>query len=328
VSDPLLEVSNLCKVFNFAGGPRSSERQLRALDGVSFTLKRGETLGVVGESGSGKSTLARCLLRLIEPSAGSVSFDGLDLLALPGSELRRFRRRMQIVFQDATGALDPRMTVGDLIEEPLLAHGIGNAAERRRRVEALLARISLGPDVARRRPHAFSGGQRQRIGIARALAPNPEFIILDEPVSALDMSIQAQVLNLLKDLQQELALTYLFIVHDLSVAEFFCDRILVLYLGEVMETGPSSALFRGPQHPYTASLVSAIPAGHRRERRKRLVLQGEITPIGANRPEGCVFRSRCPVGRDRAVCAEIRPRLQSVANGVEVACHFPGSLSA
>lgn len=325
-SPPLLEVSGLEKSFEVAGRSAGTREVLRALGGVSFALEEGRTLGIVGESGSGKSTAARCILRLIEPSAGSISFEGVDVRGMPGEALRRSRRHMQMVFQDTTGTLDPRMTIGELIEEPLLVHGVGDKESRKRRVADLLQRVGLDPAVASRRPHEFSGGQRQRIGIARAIALEPKLIVLDEPVSALDVSVQAQILNLLKDLQHELKLSYVFIVHDLHVAEFFCDDIVVLYLGEVMETGSSDALFSNPQHPYTASLISAIPPVRGAKKGQRIVLEGEISPIGAARPAGCIFQPRCPIGKGRAVCGEVRPSLEAINADQSVACHFPGEL--
>ncbi len=326
---PLLEVRDLGKTFETTRRDASGGREtLRALDGVSFSVGRGRTTGIVGESGSGKSTAARALLRLIEPTQGSVTFDGIDLLALAPEPLRRFRRRMQMVFQDTTGTLDPRMSVGALIEEPLGVHRIGSRAERRAKAASMLERVGFDPAVARRRPHEFSGGQRQRIGIARALALAPELLVLDEPVSAIDLSVQAQILNLLKDLQAEFAVSYVFIVHDLHVAEFFCDEIVVLYLGEVMEAGPSAALFGAPQHPYTASLVSAVPTVRRGAApARRIILEGEIAPISGERPKGCIFRPRCPIGRDRALCADVRPPLAVKEAGHSTACHFPGELA-
>jgi len=301
---------------------------LHAVDGVSFDVARGETFGLVGESGCGKSTLARCILRLIAPSGGRALLDGVDLLSLSGVELRRMRRRMQIVFQDPYASLDPRMSVQGIVEEPLVIHGIGTRAERTQRAVEMLELVGITPAQMRRKPHEFSGGQRQRIGVARALVLHPELVILDEPISALDVSIQAQVLNLLRDLQQRLQLTYLFIIHDLAVAEYFCDRLAVLYLGTVVELGDRESLFHHPLHPYTVSLLSAIPipdpASERR--RDRIVLRGEITPISA-KGRGCRFQPRCPLGRDRGICSELEPPLAEHAPGQWAACHFPGELA-
>ncbi len=295
---------------------------------MSFDVARGETLGIVGESGCGKSTLARCILRLIEPSSGSVAFDGVDVLALAPPLLRQMRRRMQIVFQDATGSLDPRMSVRRLVEEPLVIHGLHAAAERRRRVEEMLSLVGIPPRGASAPPARFSGGQRQRIGLARALVLEPELVVLDEPVSALDVSVQAQILNLLRDLQDRFELTYLFIVHDLSVAEYFCDRVAVLYLGRIMEIAGAEALFREARHPYTVSLLSAMPLPTRRHGRARIVLRGEVSPLGAGPMQGCPFQPRCPVGRDREICRTVTPPLAPVGEGHHAACHFPGALIA
>jgi len=318
---PLLRVEGLEKRF----------RELRAVGGVDFDVRPGETFGLVGESGCGKSTIARCVLRLIEPSAGTVAFDGLDVRSLSAGELRALRRRMQLVFQDPTGSLDPRMSVGAIVEEPLRIHAVGSREQRAARVAELLALVGLDPAVARRRPHEFSGGQRQRVGIARAIALEPELVVLDEPVSALDVSIQAQVLNLLQELQRRLGLTYLFIVHDLAVAEHFCDRLAVLYLGRVMEIGTREQLFRAPQHPYTVALLSAVPVPDPdpSRRRRRITLEGEVgAPPPAGAAQGCPFRARCPVGRDRDVCRDIVPPLAPHGAGQRVACHFPGELTA
>jgi oligopeptide/dipeptide ABC transporter ATP-binding protein len=289
---------------------------------------RGETFGLVGESGCGKSTAARCILRLIEPTAGKVFFDGIDLAGLDRADLRRMRRRMQIVFQESTASLDSRMSVGAIVEEPLLIHRIGTREERRSRVEEALSAVGMTAGQASRKPHAFSGGQRQRIGVARALVLSPELVVLDEPVSAVDVSIQAQILNLLRDLQKRFHLTYVFIVHDLAVAEYFCDRLAVVYLGHVMELGDRETLFRQPLHPYTVTLLSAVPVpdpGIER-RRRRIVLRGEASPLVGSL-QGCPFRARCFVGRDREICAEVPPPLGEHGSGHWVACHFPGELS-
>jgi oligopeptide/dipeptide ABC transporter ATP-binding protein len=326
----LLWVDGLEKTFRLGRARFRREPELiRAVDGVSFDVQKGETFGLVGESGCGKSTLARCLLRLIQPSGGRAVFDGIDLVALSAAELRRIRSRMQIVFQDPYASLDPRMSVRGIVEEPLVIHGVGDRAERRTRAEEMLELVGITPAQMRRKPHEFSGGQRQRIGVARALVLHPELVVLDEPISALDVSIQAQVLNLLRSLQERLGLTYLFIIHDLSVAEYFCDRLAVLYLGTVVELGDRESLFRRPLHPYTVSLLSAVPipdpASERR--RQRIVLRGEVTPL-AGQQQGCRFKPRCPVGRDRAICGEQEPPLFEHAPGQWAACHFPGELAA
>jgi len=328
---PLLVVDRLEKSFSArSSNPfRPSRDKLRAVDGISFTVGRGETFGLVGESGCGKSTAARAILRLIEPTGGGVTFDGIDLLALAPEPMRRLRRRVQMVFQDSTGTLDPRMSVRDLVEDPLIVHGLGDAKARRAKVDAMLELVGIRPEFASRKPHQFSGGQRQRIGIARALVLEPELVVLDEPISALDVSVQAQILNLLKDLQDRLGLSYVFIVHDLTVAEFFCDRLAVLYLGQVMESGSATELFSDPQHPYTVSLLSAVPRVGARGKAKRIILEGEVSPLGSGASTGCVFRARCPVGRDRSICATDRPTLaQHETVDHTVACHFPGELHA
>jgi oligopeptide/dipeptide ABC transporter ATP-binding protein len=308
-------------------GMRRERHVIRAVDGVSFDIRRGETFGLVGESGCGKSTIARCILRLTRPSAGRVFLDGAELGAMGEGELRRVRRRMQVVFQDPFASLDPRMSVRAIVEEPLVIHGIGSREERAREVARMLELVGLTQAQAGRKPHEFSGGQRQRIALARALVLEPELVILDEPVSALDVSIQAQVLNLLRTLQQELELTYLFIVHDLAVAEYFCDRLAVLYLGAVMELGERDTLFHEPLHPYTHALLSAVPVPDPRaeRRRKRIVLRGDLTPL-AGASQGCRFQPRCPVGRDRDICAEQEPPLAELRPGHWVSCHFPHDL--
>jgi oligopeptide/dipeptide ABC transporter ATP-binding protein len=326
----LLWVDRIAKEFRFGRARLGHEpATLRAVDGVSFDVRRGETFGLVGESGCGKSTLARCILRLVTPTAGRAVFDGVDLSTLASPELRRLRRRMQIVFQDPYASLDPRMTVGAIVAEPLDIHAIGDRRARLQRAADMLQLVGLVPEQMGRKPHEFSGGQRQRIGVARALVLEPELVVLDEPISALDVSIQAQVLNLLRDLQQRLSLTYVFIVHDLSVAEYFCDRLAVLYLGAVVELGEREALFRRPLHPYTVALLSAVPipdpASERR--RQRIVLRGEVAAAAAG-VRGCRFRPRCPVGRDRTLCAQQEPPLVEHAPGQWAACHFPGELAA
>jgi oligopeptide/dipeptide ABC transporter ATP-binding protein len=324
----LLRVEDLAKEFVVGrnGLLGRHGQTIRAVDGVSFDVARGETFGLVGESGCGKSTIGRCLLRLHEPTEGRISFDGVDLLGLRGPALRRMRRRLQIVFQDPYSSLDPRMSVASIVEEGLAIHGIGAREERAASVLEMLAIVGITAEQAQRKPHAFSGGQRQRIALARALVLNPEFVILDEPISALDVSIQAQVLNLLRGLQERFELTYVFIVHDLAVAEYFCDRVAVLYLGRVLELADRETIFRDPLHPYTVALLSAVPVPDPapERRRERIVLRGEVSPAAG--VAGCRFRPRCPVGRDREICAAEMPPLAELARGHWVACHFPGEL--
>ena len=311
---PLLDVRGLSKRFPiraglFAGGRRA----VRAVDDVGFLLGRGEVLGLVGESGSGKSTIGRLVLRLIEPSAGEIRFEGVDLAPLSEIHLRPHRRRLQMVFQDPYASLDPRMTVGRSIAEGMEIHGIGTRAERRDKVAALLRRVGLDPAHTRRYPRSFSGGQRQRIAIARALAVGPRLLVADEPVSALDVSIQAEVINLLRELNAELGLTMIFISHDLAVVEMIAHRVMVLYLGRVMEIGPTAELYERPRHPYTEALLSASPGSSR----QRIVLRGEI-PNPADPPSGCVFRTRCPYAVNR--CAEVVPDLIETSPGHFKAC--------
>jgi oligopeptide/dipeptide ABC transporter ATP-binding protein len=324
---PILEAESLSKTFMVSGGDRFGRKSpVTVLDDVSLAVKRGETLGIVGESGCGKSTLARCLLRLLDLSEGSVRFDGVDLMTLDPGELRELRRRLQFVFQDPYASLDPRMTAAQIVEEPLEIHDVGDRAERQERALKMLDDVGLTTEHATRRPHAFSGGQRQRIGIARAFVLRPELVILDEPVSALDVSVQAQVLNLLRRLQQELGLTYVFITHDLAVAEYFCDRVAVLYLGQIMEIADRATLFDKPLHPYSVSLLSVVPVpatGGRARRAARPPLIGEVGSV-VERPPGCPFEPRCPVGRGREICKGERPPLSNPAKGHWVACHFPG----
>jgi oligopeptide/dipeptide ABC transporter ATP-binding protein len=331
---PLLEVEHLSKRFGTGArrgplglGRRAAGAPVVAVDDVSFTVNRGETLGIVGESGCGKSTICRAVLRLVEPSSGAVRFDGVDVRGLDEAGLRRLRRRMQIVFQDPFGSLDPRMTALQVVREPLDVHELGSPEERDVRAAQMLELVGIAPAQHRRRPYAFSGGQRQRIGIARAMVIDPELVFLDEPVSALDVSIQAQVLNLLSRLREELHLSYVFIVHDLAVAEYFCDRVVVLYRGAAMEVAASRTLFSAPLHPYTASLLSAVPVPDPAvaRGRRRLLLSGQVTPraVGAT---GCRFRDRCPVGHDRERCAAVEPPLAPSAEGHLVACHYPGEI--
>jgi peptide/nickel transport system ATP-binding protein len=311
----LLDVHGLSKWFPVRGGLLNRVRaQVQAVQDVSFSIQQGEILGLVGESGSGKSTLGRCILRLAEPTGGSVMFQGRDVLALRRSELRGLRRQMQIVFQDPFASLDPRMTVEAIIGEALVIHGLASRVDR---VGELLELVGLSPDQRKRYPHQFSGGQRQRIGIARALAVNPSFIVADEPVSALDVSVQAQILNLLQDLQKKLGLTMLFISHDLLVVEHLCDRVMVMQLGRIMENASNKRLYEAPAHPYTRALLSAAPVTDPGLKRKRILLKGEI-PSPMNPPSGCVFRTRCPYAISK--CAEAVPPLREVEAGHFVAC--------
>ena len=318
VADELVRVRGLFKHFPV----KASDDVVRAVDGVTFEILRGETLGLVGESGCGKSTVGRCLLRLIEPTRGEISFRGEDVLALPTNELRRLRREMQIIFQDPYASLNPRMKVRDIVAEPLVIHGIGDRTNRTAKVADLLAKVGLDPDYMNRYPHEFSGGQRQRIGIARALALNPKLIVADEPVSALDVSVQAQVINLLEDLQKEFDLTYLFISHGLAIVEHISDRVAVMYLGRIVEVATAEALYRQPLHPYTRALLSAIPIPDPTRKHERIILKGDVpTPIDP--PSGCRFHTRCPEAI--AECSSIDPDLREVAPGHTVACiRVPG----
>jgi oligopeptide/dipeptide ABC transporter ATP-binding protein len=311
--DELVRVRALVKHFPL----ENSDDVVRAVDGVTFEILRGETLGLVGESGCGKSTVGRSLLRLIEPTAGEISFDGRDVRALSGRELRALRREMQIIFQDPYSSLNPRLIVREIIGEPLKIHNLGSRDERRERVAELLRKVGLDPDYMNRYPHEFSGGQRQRIGIARALALNPKLIVADEPVSALDVSVQAQVVNLLQDLQKEYGLTYLFISHGLAVVEHISTRVAVMYLGRIVEVASARELYARPLHPYTQALLSAIPVPDPTSKRERIILHGDVpTPI--NPPSGCRFRTRCPQAIEE--CARIDPDLREVAPGHTVAC--------
>lgn len=316
--DTLVEVKNLTKYFPAGEGLfGKGTGVVKALDDVSFTIRKGETFGLVGESGCGKTTTGRCILRLIEPTSGEVNFEGKDLLSVDAANMRRMRRDMQIIFQDPYSSLNPRMRVGQIVIEPLTIHNVGTKAERKDRVAELLQLVGLDPSHAERYPHEFSGGQRQRIGIARALALNPKFIVCDEPVSALDVSVQAQVVNLLQDLQEQLNLTYLFISHGLSVVEHISTRVGIMYLGKLVEVASSEEIFRNPLHPYTRALLSAIPKPEPDERRNRLPLLGDI-PTPLNPPSGCRFRTRCTMAEPR--CAEVEQKLVEVSKDHFVAC--------
>ncbi len=322
MSDPLLSVRNLVKYFPIRGGLLSREiDRVHAVDGVSFDITKGETLGLVGESGCGKSTTGRCILRLVEPTAGEVWFEGKDVTALNRQALVDLRRDMQIIFQDPFASLNPRMTVGAIIGEALLIHRLAKSkADIEARVVELLRTVGLQPDHMRRYPHEFSGGQRQRIGIARALAVEPKLIVCDEPVSALDVSIQAQVINLLEDLQEKLGLTYLFIAHDLSVVEHISTRVAVMYLGRVVEIASAQDLYTNPCHPYTEALLSAVPIPDPEIKRTRIRLEGDV-PNPIHPPPGCHFHTRCPI-RQLPLCNTETPKLQQGKDGHWVACHL------
>ncbi len=323
-ADHILEVTNLKKHFPISSGI-VFQRQVgavRAVDGVSFHVIRGETLGLVGESGCGKSTTGRTILQLYRPTEGSVKFEGQELSTMTGNDLRQMRRRMQIIFQDPFASLNPRMTVGSIVSEPLQIHKMyANKKERQQYVEQLMEKVGLNPYFINRYPHEFSGGQRQRIGIARALALQPSFIVADEPISALDVSIQAQVVNLMEELQEELNLTYLFIAHDLSMVRHICDRVAVMYLGKIVELGPVDEVYNNPQHPYTQALLSAVPVPDPlvEESRQRIIIAGDL-PNPANPPAGCNFNTRCPVAFD--LCYhELDPPLIEVRPKHYVSCH-------
>jgi len=317
---PLLEVHDLVKHFPIRGGLlQLPVAWVKAVDGVSFDIERGETLGLVGESGSGKSTVARTILRLIPPTSGEVLLDGKSVFKASPREMKKLRRDVQIIFQDPYGSLNPRMPIGEIIGEGLTIHGIGSPREREAAVNRLLEIVGLRGQHRGRFPHEFSGGQRQRIGIARALALTPKMIIADEPVSALDVSIQSQVLNLMSDLQREFNLTYLFVAHNMAVVEQVSDRIAVMYLGKIVEIGPAEELCRDPKHPYTKALISAVPVADPEAHRERTVLKGDI-PSPINPPSGCHFRTRCPIATER--CAVEEPLLRPVGNGRVAACHY------
>ena len=318
---PLLEVKDLKKWFPSKSKAFSKEKvYIKAVDGVSFTLNKGETLGVVGESGCGKSTMGRSVLRLLEPTAGEVYFEGKDFTAMKDSELRKFRSDLQIIFQDPYASLDPRMTIGDIIAEPLDIQLKLSSEERLERVLKTMKRVGLNTKYFNRYPHEFSGGQRQRIGIARAIVMEPKLMVCDEPVSALDVSIQAQVLNLLMDLQKEMGMAYIFISHDLSVIKHISDRVMVMYLGHVVEVADKADLYNHSMHPYTIALLSAIPVADRKHKKEKIVLEGDL-PSPANPPSGCVFHTRC--WKAQEICKTQVPELKDCGNGHCCACHFP-----
>ncbi|MFZ6018718.1 MAG: ABC transporter ATP-binding protein [Chloroflexota bacterium] len=322
-SEVLLQVRDLVKYFPIMRGTLIQRQvgAVKAVDGISFDIFRGETLGLVGESGCGKSTAGRSILQLYRPTSGSVLFEGVDLVKLKGEDLRKMRRRMQMIFQDPYASLNPRMTVGQIISEPLIIHGVANGKEAQERAEELLRLVGLNPAYTNRYPHEFSGGQRQRVGVARALALEPAFIVCDEPISALDVSVQAQVVNLLEDLQSQMGLTYLFIAHDLSMVRHISNRIAVMYLGVIVELADRHELYNHPLHPYTQALLSAVPIPDPviEARRQRIILKGDV-PSPINPPSGCRFRTRCPLAD--TICAEQRPEFREVESGHWVACHM------
>ncbi len=319
-ADILLSARNLKKLFPIKGGFFSKQRgTIYAVNGVSFDLNGNASMGLVGESGSGKTTVGKCLIRLIEPTEGSIEFDGTDICKLDQAGLRAMRRKMQMIFQDPYASLDPRMTVEDMVGEGLVIHKVATGAERRDRVAELLKRVGVMPEHMKRYPHEFSGGQRQRIGIARALALNPKLVIGDEPVSALDVSIQAQVINLMMELREEYKLSYIIIAHDLTVVQHMCDRIAVMYLGKIVEAAENDEFYDSPMHPYSKSLLSAVPVPDPEVKVNRVILEGDI-PSPANPPAGCLFHTRCP--QKIKDCEAIEPELKEVGEGHFVACHL------
>ncbi len=320
IKQPLLEVNNLKKHFPITKGIFSKEvGAVKAVDGLSFTINKGETLGIVGESGCGKSTAARMIIRLIESSEGSIRLEGQEISEINGKELRAIRKDIQMVFQDPFASLNPRWTVRRTLLEPMKVYGIGKQRDREEKVYDLLNKVGLDESYAYRHPHEFSGGQRQRIGIARALVLNPKLIIADEPVSALDISVQSQVINLLQDLQEEYDLTYLFITHDLSVVEHIADRVAVMYLGKIVELADKEKLFNNPLHPYTEALISAAPEVETENKKERIILSGDV-PSPANPPKGCPFHTRCPKAMD--ICKEETPKFKETFEGQYTACHL------
>lgn len=317
MSEAFIEIQGLRKYFKV-----EKNRVLKAVNDIDLSIQKGETLGLVGESGCGKSTAGRTITRLYEPTAGRVALDGVDISRLSGSKLKAYRRKMQMIFQDPYASLNPRMTILDIVGEALDIHGLaGSKAERKRRVQELLEMVGLNAEHISRYPHEFSGGQRQRIGITRALAVEPQFIVCDEPISALDVSIQAQIVNLLMDLQKKMGLTYLFVAHDLSMVKYMSDRVAVMYLGKIIEIARSEDLYANPQHPYTRALLTAIPVPdpHVEEQKERIVLSGEI-PSPINPPSGCSFRTRCPAATER--CAQQEPEFRETRKGHWAACHY------
>ena len=322
MAENILEVRNLCKYFDITRGAFSSKQVLKAVDNVSFDVKKGETFGLVGESGCGKTTLGRTIVHLYKPTSGTIKFRGEDITAAKSEkEFMKYRRHLQMIFQDPYASLDPRMTVGEIIAEPMKIHKLYSPAEQKERVAQLLKTVGLNPDHVSRFPHEFSGGQRQRIGIARALAIEPEFIVCDEPISALDVSIQSQVINLLHDLQEKLGLTYLFIAHDLNIVKYISDRIAVMYLGNVVELASSDELYKNTLHPYSQALLSAVPIPDpsAEAQKHRIIISGDV-PSPINTPKGCNFAGRCPKACDQ--CKESKPPLQEITPGHYVACHL------
>jgi oligopeptide transport system ATP-binding protein len=324
---PLLEVEGLTKHFRVGQGVIFSRfgKIVSAVENISFTVNEGETLGLVGESGCGKSTTGRCIIRLHNPTAGSVRFEGRDVLKLKGKDLRQYRSEVQFIFQDPYASLNPRMTFGEIMSEPLVVHRIGSRKERQDRCKEMLKTVGLNPEHINRYPHEFSGGQRQRVGIARSLMLRPKMIVCDEPVSALDVSVQAQIINLLEELQEEFGLTYIFIAHDLAVVRHICDRMAVMYLGKIVEIGGWREVYNSPHHPYTQSLLSAVPVPDpaKQRQRHRIILQGDV-PSPIDPPTGCRFHTRCPIAQ-LPLCAEKEPPLVEVQPGHQAACHFAAS---